>query len=814
MNVLFRSFFRSVSAIFDVRKKIYDLLLALDVRDCQAALLAGQLSGFLKKIRSVDSQLNLECGLLEQDTVRLVVLLSWQAEDKPVSLEVAQASLFDWQVIQQEGALWLGYKTALELLDESSRQWMQQIAGSKSRELLLLELEQQNQKLTEALAQSEVAIQAKAEFLANISHEIRTPMNAVIGYNELLAKTPLSEQQHKYVTRVMSSANHLMQIINDLLDYSRIEAGKLTLDPIPFSLNEQLEYIYGLFKRPFAEKQIRLIFVVDAGVPNRLIGDPLRVNQILINFLSNALKFTDAGTVCLNIKVIEREAEACRILFSVQDEGIGISVDKQALIFESFTQADNSTTRNYGGSGLGLSICKKLAELLSADMGVKSEMGQGATFWLSCAFPVSLESEFYFQKLKHVQQGRYNAMVVEQNQELHAVWRSYWERLKITGTVFSSVSEAVAFFGSPHYAPLDFILCYYDNPQRNLLLDAWQKRSVQKGLWIDIVSDDVLLLQAQGGASNLLALPLLFDNLLQALTQKMDDEQVGSEGKHAGDLESIPDFKGLRVLIVDDNELNREFLQQLLSEYQVDCDIAENGAIAVQKVASQSYDLVFMDLNMPVLDGISATKQIRQQYSQDQLPIVVLTANASRGDRDQSFAAGVNDLLIKPIHNEQLIAALNLGVNTEACESASASASPSPSDKIISANSEDKIKHLMQVPGLNVQNGLHLMGGSERRYLFILEKFVALKSSIKADVMEALQGNDLEEAIRRAHSLKGSARVIDAWQVSQLAEKLEFSLKEYGDDERVYPLIDELESQLQALLTALMDALHLEDVAP
>ena len=500
------------------------------------------------------------------------------------------------------------------------------------------------EEMQHARTLAEKAARTKSDFVANMSHEIRTPMNAIIGMTHLALKTALDDKQRNYLEKIQNSSQHLLGIINDILDFSKIEAGKLEVEHIPFNLKKMLDNVAGLMIEKTALKGIDLTITITPDVPENLIGDPLRISQILINFTNNAVKFTEHGEIGICVQLSHVIDSDVVLRFEVSDTGIGIAPDMLGRLFKSFEQADTSTTRKYGGTGLGLAISKRLAMLMGGEVGVDSEPGQGSTFW----FSVCLQ--------------RSGALAASEPAE--------------------PVSAPVA------------------------------------------------------------------------------DNDLGR-------------IAGARILLVEDNDLNQEVANELLTAAGFLVDIAGDGEIALQMVQEAAYDLVLMDMQMPVMDGLSATRAIRALPGFAELPIIAMTANAMVSDRENCLAAGMNDHIAKPIDTRVLFAKLGQWItptHPPLLPAGMPAPLPPPATTLPAG--------LLHIEGLDVAHGLEMVMGRNRLYLSLLEKFVTGQRDFVAQLDRLLVARDYAAAERLAHTLKGSAGQIGATVLRAAAEQLEQALKQ------------------------------------
>jgi PAS domain S-box-containing protein len=690
------------------------------------------------------------------------------------------------------------------------------IVDITSQKQIEFELQKSRIAAEQLAKRADEANRLKSNFLANMSHEIRTPMNAIIGLNSLALKTQLTERQKDYLMKIDQSAQSLLGILNDILDFSKIEAHKLDLESVPFDLFDVLENLTNMFCMKQDEKQIEIIFSVDQDVPNLLIGDPLRLGQILINLLSNAIKFTEKGEIIISISVQKKSADNVRLAFAVQDPGVGMSEEQVGRLFQPFSQADSSTTRKYGGTGLGLTICKRLVEMMDGKIKTSSVYGEGSTFSFTCLFQLDTsthqpESPMNLQ-LKQV-------VVIDDNETCRNILFYMLKHLNMTIELFSCEADFFKWIEKKADPQIDLILLDYHISDTNGLQIARHIKGRMKSkhrpiiLMDTIYGRDAVIDAVQDLIANVIVKPIPPSILYKAINSilqpdiQIPDEKDPLKNDHE---EAICDFQGMTILLVEDNNINQQVASEILTQEGFHVTIADNGCLALDIIKKKMdakasmFDAVLMDIQMPEMDGYETTRAINAMYegSYRPFPIIAMTAHAMSGDKDKCLQAGMDDYISKPIQPIHMFTVLSQRLGKICAIDAI------QTDNVVDSQQNPYDIAVATLKHINIEEGVMRLGGRLKLFNNILQEFCLSHKAYPDMIKQAIHSGAFKKVHDLSHTIKGVAGNLSAFDLLDAARQMEKNALQHDKQ----PCLDQVSVLEQAFNNVINDAQSLKHI--
>ena len=738
------------------------------------------------------------------------VLYASEAESQRVSNHIAKFGSFKGEVLsrRKNGAIFPVQVSAGLLYDIDAR-----VVGSVGYSRDLTEEKKAAQFAREKTV-AELTNKTKSAFLANMSHEIRTPMNAIIGLTGLALGTELTPQQHNYLLKIERSSHALLRIINDILDFSKIEAGKLDLEPTPFNLRDLLDRLGELFHHQISDKAIELNLWIPADCPYALRGDEGRLEQILVNLIGNAIKFTEKGDVEVKGIVMAQTETQVRLQFSVRDSGIGMTPEQVNRLFEPFVQADGSITRRYGGTGLGLTICRRLVEMMDGTIAVTSVSGEGSVFHFDVALKRLPASEPFAARVPEALRAM-RVLVMDTHVTTREVLAEGMRAFGFSPLVVASHQEALRSFTAVGSREPPFALVLTDNPETARLLASAGNPPEKTAKIVLLVApgqeqgqpghdhSGVTGMAGVAGVDDFIGKPVGWTRLFNVIMTVFGQESATIRDRHSVgvDLASIrKQLGGARILLAEDNAINREVARDILGNAGIHVESAHNGREALARVRASRYDGVLMDVQMPEMDGLEATRQIRKDARLANLPIIAMTAHAFDQDREQCFQAGMNGHVAKPIDNALLYATLIDLINPSGEPAPFADQPPPPAPRPMATAGILPAT----LPGIDVAAGLLRLSGNPVRFKSLLLAFNRDYRSAVADIRFALEhrARDPNRVVRLVHTMKGVAGNLSAKSLQAAALALEKGIKQ-GRTADYAALLTDFQTQMQIVLKAI-----------
>ena len=717
-------------------------------------------------------------------------------------LGVGKSSHVEWEFTRKDGS---------KFIAQASGQGLRHAGGYKRVTVWVFEdiaeRKAAERAAVEARRAAEEATKAKSDFLANMSHEIRTPMNAIIGMSYLALQTQLDKQQRNYIEKVNRSAENLLGIINDILDFSKIEAGKMSMEKTGFRLEEVMDHLASLVGIKAEEKGLELLFRSAPDIPTALVGDPLRLGQVLVNLCNNAVKFTESGEIVVGIEKAGEDDRSVELHFWVKDTGIGMTPEQCAKMFQSFSQADGSTTRKYGGTGLGLAISKKLVELMDGRIWVESEAGRGSIFHFHARF--GLQAEPVHRRTLHVEQHGVRVLIVDDNDAAREIIAEMAANFGLEVDTASNGRQALAMIADAQqrHAPYDLVLMDWLMPAMDGIEVVRQLRNeyqepVPAVIMVTAFGRDEALGAAERGGvalKSVLTKPVIPSALLEAIGEtlgKGDVAEAQTQAKAFGYAEAVVQLAGTRVLLVEDNEINQELAIDLLRNAGVEVELAGNGREALDILARDSrFDGILMDCQMPVMDGYTATREIRGNPALQAIPIIAMTANAMRGDREKVLQAGMCDHIAKPLNVEEMFATISRWIKPVVGSGGAVPDRPAPRVARRTLPSS--------LDGIDIRAALARTMGDEDLYHSLLLRFRASNADFGQNFQAARSSDDRSAPERHVHTLKGAAGTIGAWRIEAAAGALEDACRENAPATRINSLARAVIKELMPVIEAL-----------
>ncbi|BDT77328.1 hypothetical protein PKF023_11310 [Polynucleobacter yangtzensis] len=750
--------------------------------------------------RYVNAQYEQEFGIKAGDTIQ--DLYAYPEEREQIQQELKRdGSIRNREVTfkRKNGEFRACIFSALPMIyggESGYMSWVTDITDQKAAQVAILKAKQA----------AEEATKAKGDFLANMSHEIRTPMNAIIGMSHLALQTNLDKKQRNYIEKVNRAGENLLGIINDILDFSKIEAGKMSMEVVDFNLDDVMDNLANLVGMKAEDKGVELLFNIHGDVPSMLIGDPLRLGQILINLGNNAVKFTETGDIVVAVQMVSEDANEIELHFCVKDTGIGMTPEQCGRMFQSFSQADASTTRKYGGTGLGLAISKNLVEMMNGRIWVESELGKGSKFH----FQIKLgkhNNELQQKLIKKEELTGVKVLVADDNASAREILISMVSNLGMEVVEARDGIAALEMIAQAKLAkPIDLVLMDWQMPKMDGMQAARKLMDMPNAPAVIMVTsfgreDAINSAEIQEiNLDHVLTKPVSQSSLIEALSSALKKDLTFSSrdaDKQVNQAEWMKQLSGAKILLTEDNEMNQELALELLSQAGIQVTVANNGQEALDILKSNSdFDGVLMDCQMPIMDGYTATREIRKLPQFAKLPIIAMTANAMAGDREKVIEAGMWDHIAKPLNVQAMFGTIAKWIKP---------LNPSSSEGIKAAETGSGTHNapLRVLDGIDIKVGMSTTMNNEDLYRRLLGKFYEGQKDFAEMFKAAQTDTDTNAAMRCAHTLKGNAGNIGAKGVQKAAAELEEACRNNDSLAKIQKLLSKVVVELQPVIVSL-----------